>query len=136
MAEFYQLYGNTCCFQRQCIFINFHDSILHHIPEDSVFGSQCLQHHKFHNIRACVFFNPPLIPLRSHSAQSTTPKVASLTLSSFNINPYLYLQSFCYKWKLPTKMLKAFPISVICDTHSPLSLSVVNIGIPGDNSIL
>lgn len=33
-------------------------------------------------------------------------------------------------------MLQAFLISVICDTHSPFSLSVVNNGIPGDNSIL
>ena len=126
LAKFYQRYGKTCCFQRQCIFINLHHSRLHHIPEVSVLGSQCLQHHKFHDIRACVFFSPPLNPLRSHSAQSTTPKVASPALPSFNTNPYLYLRSCFYKWKLPTKMLQAFLSSVIYGTHSPVSLSVVN----------
>jgi hypothetical protein len=32
-------------------------------------------------------------------------------------------------------MLQAFLISVIYGTHSPVSLSVVNSGVPGDNSI-
>ena len=91
LAEFYQRYGKTCCFQRQCIFTNLYHSGLRHIPEDSVLGSQCLQHHRFHNIRASVFFSPTLNPLRSHSAQLTTPKVASPTLPSLPISLKLLL---------------------------------------------